>query len=284
MKIHSNGVDINVHDAGQGEPAIVFLHYWGGSSRTWRHVTGLLAPSFRTIAMDQRGWGESGAGTGDYGIATLAADAMGVVEALDLERYVVVGHSMGGKVAQWIAASQPKGLAGAVLVAPASPSPSILPEEQRAMLSRAYDSRDSVLWSLENVLTAHALAATDAEQVVADSLRGTPGAKLAWPMQSMCEDISAMVPRIQVPVLIVAGELDRVDPPAQVKAEVLARIPTASLHELPGTGHLSPLESPQAVSAAIAGFMEEITGIHVRGRPRPSCMDSSTSSANGIDR
>lgn len=83
-------------------------------------------------------------------------------------------------------------------------------------------------------MTAHALVATDVEQVVADSLYGTPGAKLARPMQSMCGDISAMVPRIQAPVLIVAGEFDRVDPPAQVKAEVLARILTASLHELPG--------------------------------------------------
>lgn len=284
MKIRSNGVDINVHDAGHGEPAIVFLHYWGGSSRTWRHVIELLAPRFRTIAMDQRGWGESGPGNGDYGIATLAADAVGVIEALGLERYVIVGHSMGGKVAQRVAASQPKGLAGAVLVAPASPSPSILSEEQRHMLSHAYDSRDSVLWSLENVLTAQALPAADVEQVVADSLRGTLDAKLAWPMQSMCEDLGAMVPRIQVPVLIVAGELDHVDPPAQVKAEVLARIPTASLHELSGTGHLSPLESPQAVAAAIAGFMGKITCIRVRNRPQPSRTDSSTSPSNGIDR
>ena len=57
MKVNSNGIGINVEEKGSGDPALVFLHYWGGSSRTWKYVTAALAKSYRTVAIDHRGWG-----------------------------------------------------------------------------------------------------------------------------------------------------------------------------------------------------------------------------------
>lgn len=255
MKIPSNGVNIHIREAGQGETAIIFLHYWGGSSRTWRYVTEALSNEFRTVATDHRGWGESDAGDGNYDVHTLALDAQGVIDALGLERYVVVGHSMGGKVAQLMASRQPKGLVGAVLVAPGSPTPATIPAEQREFISHAYDSRESVLWSLEHVLTAKTLSQDDLEQVVQDSLRGTPGAKIAWPLKTMMEDISAVTVDIKVPVLILAGELDKVDSVDHLKTEVLARIPGATMQTMPATGHLSPLESPAVLAETITEFV-----------------------------
>jgi pimeloyl-ACP methyl ester carboxylesterase len=258
MKIQSNGVKIHVREAGQGETALVFLHYWGGSSRTWHRVTDALSDQFRTIATDHRGWGESDAGNGNYDVNTLATDAQGVIDALGLKRYVLVGHSMGGKVAQLIASRRPEGLIGVVLVAPGAPSPSPWPLEQREQISHAYDSRESVVWSVENVLTAKTLSEQDLQQVVEDSLRGTPGAKTAWPMQTMMEDITGAVAHIRVPVLIVAGELDKVDLVEALKSEVLARIPGAIMQTLPGTGHLSPLESSALLAEAIAEFIDRL--------------------------
>jgi len=258
VKIQSNGVRIHVCEAGQGETALVFLHYWGGSSRTWHRVIDALSDQFRTIATDHRGWGESDAGDGNYDVSTLATDAQGVIAALDLKRYVLVGHSMGGKVAQLIASRRPEGLVGVVLVAPAAPSPSPWPFEQREQISHAYDSRESVLWSVAHVLTAKALSEHDLQQVVEDSLRGAPAAKVAWPMKTMMEDITGAVGRIRVPVLIVAGELDKVDLVDTLKAEVLARIPGATMQTLPGTGHLSPLESSVPLAEAIAEFVDTL--------------------------
>ncbi len=98
MKVASNGLAIHVEEQGEGDLSLVFLHYWGGSSRTWKHVTAGLAPDFHTIAIDHRGWGESDAPASGYALADLAADAEGVVKALDLKRYILVGQSMGGKV------------------------------------------------------------------------------------------------------------------------------------------------------------------------------------------
>ena len=149
MKIDSNGVALHVEDRGAGNPSLVFLHYYGGSSRTWKHVTAKLAPIFRTITIDHRGWGEFDAPEGGYGLADLAADAQGVIAALNLQRYVRVGHSMVGKVAQLMASRQPVGLAGLILVARSPPSPMSMPAQAREMMAGAYASREAVEASID---------------------------------------------------------------------------------------------------------------------------------------
>jgi pimeloyl-ACP methyl ester carboxylesterase len=258
MKIQTNDVSIHVRDTGQGDLTLVFLHYWGGSSRTWRYVTDVLSDRFRTIATDHRGWGQSDEGDGNYSIDTLATDALGVINALGLERYVLVGHSMGGKVVQLMASQRPKGLLGIVLVAPASPSPAAIPEEQRQFISHVYDSRESILAACEQVLTSKTLSKHDLEQVVEDSLRGTIAAKIAWPMRIMMEDITTAIVHINVPVLIIAGEHDKVDPVDALKSNVLAHLPEATMQTLPGVGHLSPLEAPHDVAVAIVDFVGDL--------------------------
>jgi pimeloyl-ACP methyl ester carboxylesterase len=254
MKIESNGIALHVEEQGTGDPSLVFLHYYGGSSRTWKHVTARLAPHFRTIAIDHRGWGQSASPADGYGLADLAADAEGVIEALDLQHYVLVGHSMGGKVAQFMASRQPSGLAGLILVAPSPPSPMVMPAQARDMLAGAYATRETVQAAIDTVLTAKPLSAEDREQVIEDSLRGAPPAKVAWPKATSLEDIAAAVGDIDVPTLVIAGALDRVDPPIRLRVELLPRIPQAIMHVLPDVGHLSMLESPGEVAALIAEF------------------------------
>ncbi|PWC37980.1 alpha/beta hydrolase [Azospirillum sp. TSO35-2] len=256
MKVASNGIQINVEEQGRGEPALVFLHYWGGSARTWRHVTSRLASAHRTLAADHRGWGESEAPATGYALDDLADDALGVIHALDLKRYVLVGHSMGGKVAQLIAAQRPDGLAGLILVAPAPPTPIALPQVARDMMARAYDSPASVEATIDRVLACKPLSPADRAQVVADSLRGAPQAKRAWPASASLEDISGMVGNIDCPTLVISGEFDNVDTPEALKAELMPRIPHATLQVLPGTGHLSPLEAPDLLAGLISSFVE----------------------------
>jgi pimeloyl-ACP methyl ester carboxylesterase len=262
MDIKSNGIRIHVKESGgenssqpASQPALVFLHYWGGSSRTWDGVVDALAGQYRTIATDHRGWGESDTPAEGYAIADLANDAQGVIEAMNLPRYVLVGHSMGGKVAQLLASRRPRGLEGVVLVAPSPPSPTMLPDEQRAAMSHAYDSRESVEWVLDNVLTANALSPALREQVIEDSLRGAAQAKAEWLNVAMREDITANVAAIDVPVVVIAGEHDQVDHIDTLRKELLPRIAGARMHVLSGTGHLSPLEVPVALAEHIRTFV-----------------------------
>ncbi len=254
MSTASNTIKLHVEDFGTGAPALVFLHYWGGSSRTWRHVTQALAPAFRTIAVDQRGWGRSDKPVAGYALSDLADDAKWLIESLALDRYILVGHSMGGKVAQLMASRHPAGLAGLVLVAPSPPSPMGVPLEIRQGMVQAYDSRDSIIATVQQVLADTPLAPDDLEQVVTDSLQGAPAARSAWPLEASQEDITAQAAQILVPTLVVSGEEDRVDPPAVLRQELMPRIPQARLHILPGIGHLSPLEAPDDLADLIRSF------------------------------
>jgi pimeloyl-ACP methyl ester carboxylesterase len=140
------------------------------------------------------------------------------------------------KVAALVAAHRPAGLAGVILVAPAQPKPADIPAEVRQSMAQAYLSRDSVLAAIEQVLTVLPLSAEIREQVVEDSLRGNPRARDAWPAGVVVEDSSGDVGTIDVPVLVVAY------------------LPRSRLEVLPGTGHLSPLEVPEAVAQVIRDF------------------------------
>jgi len=254
MKLESNGVHLNVTQSGAGAPALVFLHYWGGSSRTWRRVIEALAPEFRTVAIDQRGWGKSEAPATGYALADMANDAEAVIEALDLERYILIGHSMGGKVSQLIASRHPRGLTGLALVAPSPPSPLNLPLDVRQGMVRAYDSRDSIIATVEQVLAPNGLDPEALETVIADSLAGAPQAKEAWPLYASQEDITAAALDIEAPTLVISGEGDRVDPPEVLQRELFPRIPQAQLHVLSGVGHLLPYEAPDEVATLIREF------------------------------
>ncbi|WP_413729574.1 alpha/beta fold hydrolase [Sodalis sp. RH22] len=259
---------IHVEEQGKSDPTLIFLHYWGGSSRTWRHVIAALANAWRTLAVDLRGWGLSDAPREDYALADFADDVERVIRARGLSDFVLVGHSMGGKIAQLIASRQPEGLAGLVLVAPSPPTPLGLPPEMLVGMEAAYASAASVAATIDQVLTAKPLTEGQRRQVIEDSLRGGAAAKIAWPRHSSQEDISAAVSAITVPVLVIAGECDRVDSVSTLETELLPRIPQARMRVLAGTGHLSPLESPGEIAALIRTFISALPKNAISARVR----------------
>lgn len=255
MKYRINGVSLNVRDHGRGELTLVFLHYWGGSSRTWGKVIQQLENDFRCIAYDHRGWGDSERSDTGYAIADLAADTAALVQTLGLKRYVLVGHSMGGKVAQLFASKRPSGLEALILVAPAPPVPMAVPEAQRKQMIEAYASRDGVETLIQHVGTAVPLSKDLREMIIEDTLKGAPAAKRAWPEAGMIEDISAAASKIEAPTLVLAGENDLVERVDVLKRELLPRIPGSELRIIPETGHLSPLEVPEKVASEIRSFL-----------------------------
>jgi pimeloyl-ACP methyl ester carboxylesterase len=180
--VTTEAVSLHIEQEGSGAPALVFLHYWGGSARTWTSVMDRLASTNRCVAIDQRGWGRSEAPASGYAIRDHADDALGVIAALELDDYVLVGHSMGGKVAQVVAGDRPAGLRGLVLIAPAPAAPAApIADEFREQLLGAYLTRDGVLEGLEIVGSYQALSPELREQVVSDSMAGAPQARTAWP-------------------------------------------------------------------------------------------------------
>ncbi|WP_246789550.1 alpha/beta fold hydrolase [Acetobacter nitrogenifigens] len=253
--IFSNGLNLHGSQSGQGELAVLFLHYWGGTARTWDRVVSAMPDDVRSIALDARGWGGSPHPEHGYDIATMADDVEGAIATLGLTRYLLVGHSMGGKVAQLLASRRPAGLAGLVLVAPSPAQGKILPEPEREAMKGAYMTPEGAAWTLDNILCATALPQELRDQVIADSLGGASAAKIAWPTSAISEDVSADLDRIQVPILVIGGEKDVVDSVDLLRTVLLPSLPTATLVVVPKVGHLLPLEAPSDVAGHIRAFL-----------------------------
>lgn len=252
MKIR--GLSIHLEQHGEENPAIIFLHYWGGTSRTWSRVAARLQGKFRTVAYDARGWGKSDKTPAGYALNDLADEVLALAREVEANKFVLVGHSLGGKIAQLAASRRPQGLVGLVLVAPAPPTPLRFPEEMRETQIHAYDNRENVLQTIR-LLSARMPPPEIVEQIVEDSMSGSRAATLAYPTSSILEDISHEVPKIAVPTLVLAGELDQLDSIEQHKREVVARIADARLEIIPRSGHLIPIDEPEELAKRIEKFV-----------------------------
>ncbi|MEU7427987.1 alpha/beta hydrolase [Streptomyces sp. NPDC040750] len=241
------------HRPGTG-PTLVFLHYWGGSARTWDLVVDRL-PGRDVLTVDFRGWSRSSALPGPYTLGQLADDTLAVLADAGVTDYVLVGHSMGGKVAQMVAATGPTGLRGIVLVGsgPAKPAAQITPEYQEA-LSHAYDSAESVVGARDHILTATELPAPVKARIVTDSRTVTEAARAEWPLRGIAQDITEHTRRVSVPALVVAGENDQVEPADVLRDNLVPYLSQVDFVVVPHTGHLIPLEAPADLVDAITVF------------------------------
>ena len=247
--IETKTARLHILESGVGEPAFLFLHYWGGSGRTWHRVIQELGDDAHTIALDQRDWGKSAALDGRHDLEAMADDVGDVVASLGVQRYVLVGHSMGGKVAQLFALRQPPGLVGLVLVAPAPPTPMQVPAEMRAAMLESYQTRQGVLEALK-VLTYLPIDEQEKEALIADTLGGTPAAKRYWTDHGMTAELGTDSLQINVPTIIVVGGQDRVEHVDTLRRVYARALPHAELRVINGVGHLSPLEAPAEIAGA----------------------------------
>ncbi|MEW2220604.1 alpha/beta hydrolase [Streptomyces sp. NPDC006990] len=241
------------HLSGAG-PTLVFLHYWGGSARTWNLVVERLAGR-DMLTVDFRGWSRSSNLAGPCTLRQLADDTLAVIADAGVTDYVLVGHSMGGKVAQLVAATRPTGLRGIVLVGsgPAKPAAGVT-AEYREGLSHAYDSDESVAGARDHILTATELPEPVRSQIVTDSRACTDAARTEWPLRGIAEDVSEHTRMISVPALVVAGEHDLVEPVDVLRDNLVPYLSAAELMVIPKTGHLIPLEAPADLVDTITAF------------------------------
>jgi pimeloyl-ACP methyl ester carboxylesterase len=187
----------------------------------------------------------------------MADDAEAVARTLGLNRYVLVGHSMGGKVSQIIAARRPKELVGMVLIAPAPPTPMPVPQTVRAGMLQQYSSRARALEALA-VLGGDSLPSQLREQVIEDTLRGAPEAKRAWTEHNMNEDVSAGLAAVTVPVTVVIGDRDQIEHEPPLRKAFARLVPQTAFQVLKGVGHLSPLEAPDELANACTAFLKNL--------------------------
>lgn len=214
--------------------------------------------------MDFRGWGES-QGPSDpnaYSTHNLAEDVESVIANLRLENIILVGLSMGAKVAQYLAGlGTLKALKALVLVSPAPATPLVMPPEASEQQVHAYETWQNAEFVARNVLVSSPRILDDEvfKQIVGDMLKGNEYARAAWPAYAMAEDFGYLARQIRVPVLIIAAAADVVEPLDRVKKEVCEVVPGSKLVVIQDCGHLSPLEAPDTVSKQVMGFVESFS-------------------------
>jgi pimeloyl-ACP methyl ester carboxylesterase len=282
------GVSVNVAEAGPADaPPVIFLHGFPESHRTWRALVPLLEDKLRLIMPDQRGFGASDkpAEVAAYDTDVLLADLFALADALELERFALVGHDWGGAIA-WLAAirGDPRITRLAIVN---SPHPLVFQKsliesaEQRAasqyMLKlraagmEAGVERMGIEAFFDKSFAPHVnLAAVSPEdrQAYLDDW-SQPGAltgmfnwyrasRIVVPevgeVAALPPWVSQPFPKIAIPTLVVWGMKDRALLPLQLDG-LDDLIDDLTIERLPDVGHFAPWEAPEAVAAALGPFL-----------------------------
>lgn len=237
-------------------PALVFLHYFGGSGASWNAVVNALPEHYRCISLDLCGFGKSHCPDEPMGVDDYADYVHDSIRFLALKSYILIGHSMGGKFAMSLAARRPEGLQSLVLLAPSPPTPEPMDDEQRKELAEMFGNSGKIRRHL-NSICAVPLPETLLGHEVAEQLLATPTAWQTWLDRGSREDISSRMRNIGVPVLVLGGFADVAFTRDFLIREVVAHIPSARFQVIENAGHLLPMEQPEAVAAAIQRCISE---------------------------
>ncbi|WP_457807447.1 alpha/beta fold hydrolase [Kushneria sp. EE4] len=240
-------------DRGRGETALVMMHFFGNSHREWLEVIEHLGPAHRCVALDMPGFGDAADRDG-FDTRAMADQVEQTIEAMGLERVVLVGHSFSGKVAMVLAARRPKWLVSMVLVAPAPAGPQPVSDEEREF-QQAFDHGREQAEAFIDGAIAQPLSPARYRDAVEDAMRASPEAWQAWPRHGSREDFSAEVGVLDCPTLIVVGDRDPSLPPQTQKALVLGQFASPRLEVIANHGHLLPMEMPQRLAELIDDFV-----------------------------
>jgi pimeloyl-ACP methyl ester carboxylesterase len=229
-------------------PTVLFLHGQPGGARDWDRVIAALGPQVSTLAIDRPGWAP---GSAPADLEGNAAAGIRALDALGADRAVVVGHSLGGAVAAWLAAEYPERVSAAVLAAPAASCAALVPLDYWLARPLAGELVGApVMAGAGLALAAPPLRRRLAELLeveepyLAATARGlrTPAAWRAFAadQRMLVRDLPALEAKlatIRVPTTIVNGGADRVVPLSSAR-RLQETIPGARLVVLPHAGHL----------------------------------------------
>ncbi|HVT45356.1 MAG TPA: alpha/beta fold hydrolase, partial [Thermoanaerobaculia bacterium] len=206
----------------------------------------------RTVTMDLRGHGDSGKAASDYTDERLAKDVFSVADSIGSFQFVVVGFSMSGRFAQYLAVLDPKRVRGQVLVAgcPAAPIP--LPDEiRRDWVSRAGDARR--LSEVSASFTTRPVAPEILQRFGDRAAKADRDALDQTLRLCMQESFVHKLKSVKIPTLIVGGLHDTIFPP-EVLRSWASTLPGARLAFL-DSNHEIPIEQPVELAALISAFI-----------------------------
>lgn len=248
-----------VHDTGEGAP-LLFLHAFPLDASQWDHQVAAMSGRYRCLRPDYWGCGASPPPVGEASLDAYADALVRALDALDVDRFNVVGASMGGYVAFALLRVAPERVLSLVLANTRATADSDEVRSGRLVLAETVE-RDGSVESLVEPNVQRLLGEHGRHEIhVTDPLRGrirrcTPsGAAHCARAMAARPDSTPMLATIALPTLVIAGDADEVIPRADIDG-LAGGIPGAQMVTMP-CGHLANLEEPPLFTEEIRRFLE----------------------------
>lgn len=264
--VQSNGITLAYEIHGSGHPLLLITGL-GYGQWFWHKIVPGLAKQYQVITFDNRGAGASDKPDGPYTVSMMAADTAGLLDALHIRGAHVMGHSLGGYIAQELVVTRPDLVGKLILASTNYGGTKVIPITAQALEVMTNRQGDPVELLKRGIAIACAPGFVDRCREVATELfqyRSTgPVPPLQYAAQVAAgagtaaytdEMIDERMNANRVPTLILFGEFDMVVPPGN--ADLMAsKIKGAQVEIIPGAGHLFAIEDPEATVRTITGFL-----------------------------
>jgi pimeloyl-ACP methyl ester carboxylesterase len=243
---------LHVDDGGRGSGIpVLFVHGNSGNLTQWRAQLDHVRQSRRAVAFDLRGMGMSDLPrNGDYSVNGMVDDVEAVTNALNLKRFVIVGHSYGGSVVAAYAARHPERVAG-VVFADSAGNVKIDPVQAKAFLDKIRTDRDRVVpqWFAPILKSSR----DEVRNAVLESVSHTPGDVIAGALGGlMTFDMTAMLAAYHGPRIAIAAT--DIENPASLHVQ----FPDIPVKKMSGTGHWLMMDKPVEFNALLDEFLATI--------------------------
>jgi non-heme chloroperoxidase len=244
----------------KGDPSgvpVLLLHGLSDSWRSFELVLPHLPGSIRAFSLSQRGHGDSDRPESGYQIKDLAEDVKAFMDALDIEKAVILGHSMGSAVAQRFVIDYPERTLGMVVVSAFySQANSPVLKEFRDSVSQMVDPVDpQFVREFQQSTIARPIQESFFETVVNESLKLPARVWRALMEAAFQDDFSEKLRTIKLPTLIIWGDQDGITTRSDQEAQIAA-IQNSQFVEYPDTGHAIHWEEPHRFASDLTTFVE----------------------------
>ena len=262
MQATVNGVQLAYSDVGQGVP-LVFIHGFPLSRGAWQKQLEALKSSYRVIAPDLRGLGESGSARTGQAVGTtmtqFADDIHALLKQLNSGPVVLIGHSMGGYVALALARKHPDMLRGLVLVATKAGADT--PEAAAGRRTTAQKVQAEGARVVVDSMAPKLLAASNKDESMARGVRAfmdrskPDGVSASLFGMAERDDATEFLSQLKVPTLVITGGDDTVIPPAESEKMATA-IKNSRLEVIPNAGHLVAFEKADEFNSVLRDWLK----------------------------
>jgi pimeloyl-ACP methyl ester carboxylesterase len=255
--VENQGAKIYWDEEGSGESLLLIMGL-SYPSYMWHRTRPVLAKRLRTIALDNRGVGQSDVPPGPYSIASMASDAAAVLDAAHVQSAHVFGVSMGGMIAQEFALQHPDRVLSLILGCTASGGPHAVQPEPAALQTlmrqgmTPEQAKEAIIPFIYDASTPR--ERIDEDMAIRMKWYPTPQGYIGQLQGIMGWEAYSRIAQIMAPTLVIHGETDRLVPAANGRL-IAERIPGAKLVLIPRASHIFETDQPGAAHQAVLEFL-----------------------------